>query len=135
MKIEYDGQVYEFDDQDITLKQAMVVQLHTGLSIAAWQNALNVEDGHDPGPEWLKSVQCLYWLVMAQNDVTVPIADADFKVARFLAAYGGAAAAEADAKPPEEPDPTKGSPSPAPSPERASQKDPGSAGEVGPTAS
>ena len=135
MKIEYDGETYQFDDQDITLKQAMVVQLHTGLSISAWQDALNVEDGTDPGPEWLKSIQCLYWLVMAQNDITVPIADADFKVARFLSAYAAAAKAESDAKPPEPPDPTKGTQSPHPSPERASRKAPGSAGEVASTAS
>ena len=135
MKIEYDGGTYQFDDQDITLKQAMVVQLHTGLSISAWQDALNVEDGRDPGPEWLKSVQCLYWLVMAQNDITVPIADADFKVARFLSAYAEAAKAEAASTPPVEPDPTKVSPSPAPSPEPGSQKAPGSAEEVTSTAS
>lgn len=135
MKIEYDGETYEFDDQDVTLKQAMVVQMHTGLSIAAWQNSLDVEDGGDPGPEWLKSVQCLYWLVMAQNGITVPIADADFKVAKFLGAYSDAVKAEAAAKPPEQPDPTKDSPSPAPSPERESQTAPHPPGEVSPTAS
>lgn len=140
MKIDYDGTVYEFDQEDITLKQAMSVQLHSGMSIAEWQNSLDIEEITDPatgektmanpGPEWLKSVQCLYWVVLAQNGVVEPIADADFKVAKFLTAYAEAVKAEQAAEAPEPEDPTKASPSPGPSPEPPSLTPPSALPEV-----
>lgn len=132
MKIEYDGATYEFDQEDITYKQAMTVQLHTGMSIAEWQDTLDIDEIEDPetrekklanpGPEWLKSIGCLYWVVMAQNGVTEPIADVDFKLAKFLTAFGEASTAESATEPPEPPDPTKGTQSPAPSSERGNPK-------------
>lgn len=124
MKIEYDGEVLKFDQESIELQQAMVIQLHTGMSISEWEDSLDVSEEKPPGPEWLKSVQCLYWAVLAQNGETVPIADANPKVGKFLKAYAAASAAETPAEPPEEPDPTQGSKSPLPSSEPASQKAP-----------
>ncbi len=112
MKIDYDGQVYEFDSGNIDLQQGMVIQLHTGMSIAGWENSLNVSEDKPPGPEWLKAVQSLFWAVLAQNGVTMPIADANPKIGKFLAAYGAAMAAGETASAPAEPDPTPAPPSP-----------------------
>jgi hypothetical protein len=99
VKIEFEGRTWEFDSEEITLQQAMTIQLHTGMSIGEWEDSLDLpEDEHgnvqNPGPEWLKSLQCVYWLMKSQNGEKTPIADADFVLSKFLQAFGEGAQGE-----------------------------------------
>ena len=130
MIIRFEGRAWEFDMEQVTLQQAMTVQLHTGMSIKEWEESLSPgEDEHgepkDPGPQWLKSLQCVYWLMKAQNGEKTPIADCDFVIAKFFEAMAEAYQAEIDRRKAEEaakapvdptppPSPPAGPPSPAP---------------------
>jgi hypothetical protein len=131
MIIKFEGRDWEFDSEEITLQQAMTIQLHTGMSIGEWEDSLNLTEDADgnvqnPGPEWLKSLQCVYWLMKAQNGEKNPVADADFVLAKFLVAFGEGmqaevtrlkaekAAEEAAADPTPPPSPPAGPPSPEP---------------------
>lgn len=101
MKIEFEGREWEFDSEEITLQQAMTIQLHTGMSIGEWEDSLDLPEDdqgnvQNPGPEWLKSLQCVYWLMKAQAGEKTPIADADFVLSKFLRAWAAGAQAELD---------------------------------------
>lgn len=133
MKITFEGRDWDLDTEHIRFQHAMGIQSWTGMSIAGWEDSLDFETDEqgnvkNPPPEWLKSIGALYWLMLAQNDVTTPIADVDFDLSGFLEAFMAALAAEiaqrkADAAP--EPDPTPppspaaAPPSPAPSTQTA----------------
>src|SRR5258708_1209887 len=55
MIIEYEGERYEFDFDDITVKQAMKIEKHTGVKLTDWGDRL--EAGGD-----MLSLQALGWL-------------------------------------------------------------------------
>jgi hypothetical protein len=103
--VSFEGRAWELDMNHVRLQQAMTIQLYTGLSIGAWEDSIAVSEERDgdgkptgklvnPPPEWLKSIAALYWLMIAQNGVTTPIAEVDFDFPAFLAAVMEAMANE-----------------------------------------
>lgn len=107
MVIDYEGQKYTFDMAEVTVKQAIKIEKHTGMAFADWGEA--VAKGAD-----LKAVQAIGWLVL-HGGRDVPIEDCDFKLMKLGEAFAAAAAAdEAAAKAAE--DPTSGAANGAVSP-------------------
>jgi hypothetical protein len=96
MKIEYEDETYSFDADDITVKQAMMIEKHTGLGFTAWSEAL--EAGGN-----LPALQAFGWIVLTGGDLGKPIEDCDFKLGRLGRAFAAAQAAESGAPP----DPTQ----------------------------
>lgn len=90
MIIEYEGQQYEFDFDDITVKQAIKVEKHTGLKLTEWGDALS--KGAD-----LTAMQALGWLVL-HGGRDIPIEDCDFKIVKLGEAFTAAAEKEAEAE-------------------------------------
>ena len=90
MIIEYEGQQYPFDFQDITVQQGMAIEKHTGVPFAEWGAA--VEKGGN-----LLVMQALGWLILEHGDLAKPVGDTDFKMAKLGLALADAAQAEADA--------------------------------------
>jgi hypothetical protein len=103
MKIEFEGRTWEVETGDLTVQQAMVITSYLGTSLNGWQTAMT-----DPeSPHWLKAIQCLYWLMLAQDGQNVPVADTDFALVKFADAFADAAlAANPPAGQDAEPDPT-----------------------------
>jgi hypothetical protein len=88
--IEYEGQRYEFDFEDITVKQAIKIEKHTGMGLAEWGKAL--ADGAGA-----VAMQAVGWLVL-HGGRDIPIEDCDFKIAKLGEAFTAAAAAEETAQ-------------------------------------
>jgi hypothetical protein len=115
MKIEFADRVWQVDVDALTLAQAVVITGRMGGSLTDWEKALEDPNSGD----WLKALQALYWLQLAQDGQHVPIGDVDFPVLKYAQAV--AAAIERDQAPAEVPaDPTQ-PPVPA-----AGTSDPGS---------
>lgn len=129
MIVTFEGRDWQADPSRLRLQQGYVIQAFTGMSVGDWQDSLDFRTDQDgklvnPPPEWLRSVAALYWLMCDQNGVQQPIADVDFEVEPFLAAYLQGLAAELErvrAEKAARPDPTSppqspgGPPLPAPS--------------------
>jgi hypothetical protein len=95
--IEYDGQAYPFDLDDVTVKQALKIEQYMKCSFAEWGKLLQA--GED-----MRARQSLGWVILHQGDLAVPIEDTDFKLVALGTALDAAFAAAA---PPEaEPVPT-----------------------------
>lgn len=123
MKIDFEGRTWQLDTADISLRQGIEIQAHTGLTLRKWEDALT-DDEH---PKFLESYQALYWLMLAQNGETPPlIGDVDFRLIRFFEAVITAMEAEIKAAKAaagdEKPDPTRPAPGSPPSPARSSRK-------------
>lgn len=88
MIIEYEGAQYEFDFDDITVKQAMKIEKHVGMQLEEFGKVL-AEGGN------LRAVQAAGWLIL-HGGRDIPIEDCDFKLVRFGEAFARAAA-EAEA--------------------------------------
>jgi hypothetical protein len=86
MRIDYEGQSYEFDMDDITVKQAIKIEKHLGCPFAEFGERLSAEEGKIPD---LMAVQCLGWLIL-HGGRDVPIEDTDFKVTALSQALGDA---------------------------------------------
>ena len=157
MKVDFGGRSWELDLTDIDLKPAMVIQGYMGMSLRQWGECLQDDEVPDPDengnpvlddegrvrtkvlsaadkPEFLRSLAAVYWLMLAQNGETCPIADVDFKVGAFADAVFDAMAAELEAEleaeqarqaREPEPDPTLPPVVSAPSPEPSSPSPPG----------
>jgi hypothetical protein len=116
VKIEFEGRTWEFDEDEVTVKQAMVLHLTYKMTLKDWIEGLGQVDQ--------RALHFTYWLMLQQNGVVKPIADCDPKVIAFGVAFAEARQADS-AEPEPEPDPT--SPLPA-------DADPPSAGSAFPTA-
>ena len=94
MKIDFEGRVWQLEMDEVTVKQGEKIQAYTGLTPSGWYKTITGTD--EPG--WLKSMQCLYWLLRAQNgEPDVPISELDFAPLKLLAAFGTAAGEDAAA--------------------------------------
>ena len=103
MIITYEGQSYEFDMDDLTVKQALKIEKHLGGPMIEFEKGMLTGSA--------ACYQVLGWLILHGGDQT-PIADVDFKYGKLSKAFGEAAAAEAEAekaKAAVEADPTSGS--------------------------
>jgi len=79
--IEYEGERYEFEFDDITVKQAIKIEKHTGVKLTDWGEQLAA------GNDWL-ALQALGWLVLFAGKGAVD--DADFKVGPLASAFATA---------------------------------------------
>jgi hypothetical protein len=86
--ITYEGQSYDFDLEDLTVKQAIKIEKHIGGPM------IEFEKGMLTGRA--ECYQVLGWLILHGGDAT-PIADVDFKYGKLAKAFEAAAAAEAEA--------------------------------------
>lgn len=101
MKLEFEGRTWDFDPDDLDVRQASVLHLTHGMTIRAWSDGFAELD--------YRSYHFAYWLMLQQNGVIRPIADCNPKVVEFIVAYQEAQAAAAEDEP--EPDPTSEPPS------------------------
>lgn len=95
MRITYEGESYDFDMTDITVKQAIKIEKYLGCPISEFGSRLSPPhvEGEDDKPPDLMAMQCLGWLILHEGK-GVPIEDTDFKVKALFDAFGAAAAAE-----------------------------------------
>ena len=98
MRIEYEGESYDFDLDDLTVKQALKIEKHLGGPMIEFEKGMAVGRAD--------CYQVLGWLIFHRGDST-PIADVDFKFGKLAKAFEAAAAAEKDAQA-AGPDPTAG---------------------------
>lgn len=89
MKITFEGRVWDFDEDEIDVKQAMVLHLAYGMTLKGWIEGIGQVDQ--------RALTFTYWLMRQQNGVVEPIADCNPKIIAFAAAYGDARDAEAKA--------------------------------------
>lgn len=93
MRIEYEGELYEFDMADITVKQAIKIEKHLGCPIAEFGERLNTSEGKNPD---MLAMQCLGWLILHGGE-GISIEDTDFSVMALTKAIGAAVVAEQSA--------------------------------------
>ena len=86
MIVEYEGERYLFDFADITVKQAIKIEKHTGMSFGEWGKAVATGGS-------LLALQAVGWLVL-HGGRDVPIGDCDFKLMQLGEALRAANAAE-----------------------------------------
>jgi len=101
VKIEFEGRAWQFEMDEITVRQGESIAAYTGLSLSAWYRSLLDPDSLS----WMKSMQCLYWLIREQNGESIALESADFAPLKLMAAFNDAAAAEVASE--AEPDPTR----------------------------
>lgn len=87
MIIEYEGKRYEFDFDDVTVKQAIKIEKHTGLTLSEWGKDLEAGSS-------AVAIQALGWLVL-HDGRDIPIDDCDFKMVKLGEAFAKAAEEEA----------------------------------------
>ena len=89
MKIEYEGQVYDYDDENLTVAQGMAIERHIEGTLLDWQQGLmNARTA---------CYQALAWVIFRGGDPAVKIADVEFPVIRLAKAFMTALTAEAAA--------------------------------------
>lgn len=114
MKVDYQGQVYDLDLENITLKQAMAIQGYCGMSIKKlFAQFSGLDEDADDTPEMFMALGALYWLMQNQAGNVFPIADADFPIEPFTEALFRGFLADQPAEPEPEAEPGPTVPSPA----------------------
>ena len=115
MKIDYDGRLWDFALEDMTVAQCEAVEKYVGKGLGEWANQM--------GAGGIKAIIALWWVMRAQDGGSPGPVDepgAGFRPVKLLAAFHAADAAQAAvAEAAEaEPDPTRtpagGSPVSAP---------------------
>ncbi len=86
MQVTYEGTVYEFDMDEVTVKQAIKIEKHMGCTLDEWGKQL------EKGGSML-ALQALGWLILFGGK-TIPVEDADFKIVRLGESFAAAMAAE-----------------------------------------
>ena len=89
MRIEYEGESYDFDLDDLTVKQALKIEKHIGGPM------MDFEKGMITGSA--VCYQAMGWLIFHHGDST-PIADVDFKFGKLAKGFEAAMAAEREAQ-------------------------------------
>lgn len=103
MKIEFEGRTWQLDTTDVSMQQAETITDFTGLTLAGWEKAAWDHEN----PVWLKSIRCMYWLMLEQNDSPAPLMSLNFAVLKFYMAVAEGNATEASAAQAAETDPTR----------------------------
>ena len=103
--VHFEGRDWEFEDDRLTIAQAMVMHAEHGLTLRAWQDGIKELDP--------RAIQCTYWLMLQQNGIEKPLKDLDFDAIGYMGAYVEALQAEKERKEAleaaKEPDPTQDS--------------------------
>jgi hypothetical protein len=87
--IEYEGRSYEFDLDDLTVKQAIKIEKHIGGPMIEFEKGMLTGSA--------SCYQAVGWLIFHGGDAT-PIADVDFKFKKLSDAFSAAAEKEAAAE-------------------------------------
>jgi len=96
MIIHWQDRDWQVEFDDLTMKQAEVIEAETGMTIGAWLDTLSSEEGFDPeSTSFLKTLKVIYWLMLDQNGDKTPIGAVDFSLLKFGTAFVEAMAAEA----------------------------------------
>jgi|SRR5215813_6223781 len=82
MNINFQGEEFTLELEDLTVAQAKVIKIHTGLTLIGLEQGLGEGD-----PDALRA---LYWLMHAQSGKPCNIDDADFKIVAFSQALEAA---------------------------------------------
>jgi hypothetical protein len=82
MIVEFEGNSYTLDVEEIDVRQAMVIKVKTGYNLLQWQAALEQAD--------VDAIKALYWLMLAQNGTAADIDLINFKVLKFAQAVKAA---------------------------------------------
>jgi hypothetical protein len=101
MKITWDGREWDYDDDHVTVRQAIAMQAAYGFTLSSWNDALKEIDA--------RAWQCAAWLMHQRNGVIDAIEELDFDVLAFAETVIDAKLAVKAAKAREgggEPDPT-----------------------------
>lgn len=95
MRINYEGQSYDFEMTDLTVKQAIKIEKYLGCPIAEFSDRLfpQAAEGEPPKNPDMAAMQCLGWLIL-HGGRDVPIEDTDFKVKALFEAVADAMAAQ-----------------------------------------
>lgn len=80
MKIEYDGEQYEYNEDELMLSQWLAIEDHIGAPVFT-----NYPKGLLDGSA--KCYQALGWLVLHGGDRDVPIADVNFPMVKLAVPY------------------------------------------------
>ena len=89
MKVQWDGNEYNFDFDDLTVAQAKVIKIHCQLTLLSLVEGLKVID-----PDALRAA---FWLMHAQSGRTCNIDNVDFRIIDFANALRKAQEQEAEA--------------------------------------
>ena len=89
MIIDYEGRQYQFDMDDLTVKQALKIEKHIGGPMIEFEKGMLTGSA--------LCAQVLGWLILHGGDAT-PIADVDFKYGKLTQAFADAAEREAKAE-------------------------------------
>ena len=89
MIIEYEGTSYEFDFEDVTVKQAMKIEKHLGSTLTQWGDRLK------KGSDWA-ALQVLGWLILFDGKGAID--DTDFKLVKLGKAFELAVLSEVEAE-------------------------------------
>lgn len=102
MKIDFEGRTWSYDDDEITVQQAEVIEQETEGSVADWaQSRAGLGS---------KTYRILYWLMCAQNGESVQLDEVNFRLLPFVTAFTTALRAETAQEAAPEVDPTGQSP-------------------------
>jgi hypothetical protein len=98
MKIDFEGRTWSYDESDITVTDAEVIEKETGGNVIDWSKSLAEVNA--------RSYKILYWLMRSQSGDPVPLDQVNFRLYPFVAAINAAIQAEVAAAAAGEPDPT-----------------------------
>lgn len=95
MKVTYDDKEYDFDLDEIDVRQATIIQDKCGMTLMGLEEGLADGNAH--------ALRALFWIMLVQSGETVDIDRINFKIVKFAkaldkAAVDQAAAAEAKTK-------------------------------------
>lgn len=91
MNVEYEGESYAFDLDEIDVSQARYIKRKFGMTLMEMEEGLGQAD-----PD---SLVALYWLMMAQNGKAIDPDRVNFKILKFGLALRKAVDAEAESNP------------------------------------
>lgn len=94
MKVGFEGREWELDADDMDVRQAIVLHMTYGMTIAQYSDGFDALDQ--------RTYHFAYWLMLQQNGTVKPIADCNPKIIEFIAAVTDARVAEGDRRKAEE---------------------------------
>ena len=100
MLVQFDGNDYQFDLDEVDLPEARYIKRETGLSLLKFQEGVIESD-----PDCLALA---YWLMMKQNGTIIDPRKVNFKIGKFSLALGEAYQREIARREAEELNPPKG---------------------------
>ena len=90
MIVRFEDRDWEFDEDDIDVRQATVLYMTYKMTLSEWIEGIGKADQ--------RALHFAYWLMLQQNGVVRPIAECNPKIVAFAVAYGDARQAVADAQ-------------------------------------